>query len=137
MNEKKQDSDLPQALLDIYMLEGFELLYTTFFPKSKGELILRIEDTDQNRLVKNAEQNLISMLEWSGITFDEGPHIGGEFGPYRQSERLSIYKKYFYKLIENNHAYPCFYSSERLKNLLENYHQRMLPSKMQFLKTLI
>ena len=85
--------------------------------KNNGKLILRIEDTDQNRLVKNAEEDLISMLEWSGIQFDEGPHIGGHYGPYRQSERLSIYKDYFHQLIKTKHAYPCFYSQERLNNL--------------------
>ena len=59
-------------------------LYNYFHSKKNdGQLILRIEDTDQNRLVENAEQNLISMLEWSGIQFDEGPHIGGNYGPYR------------------------------------------------------
>ena len=115
MNEKKtrlRFAPSPRGYLHVGGLRT--ALYNFFYSqKNNGELILRIEDTDQNRLVKNAEQNLISMLEWSGIKFDEGPHIGGEFGPYRQSERLSIYKKYFYKLIENNHAYPCFYSSER------------------------
>ena len=93
-------------------------LYNYFHSKkNNGQLILRIEDTDQNRLVENAEQNLISMLEWSGIQFDEGPHIGGNYGPYRQSERLSIYKDYFHQLIKTKHAYPCFYSEERLNNL--------------------
>ena len=70
-------------------------LYNFFLAKqSKGSLILRIEDTDQNRLVKNAEKNLIQMLSWAGINFDEGPHIQGDYGPYRQSERLFIYQKY-------------------------------------------
>ena len=68
-------------------------LYNYFFAKrSNGKLILRIEDTDQNRLVEKAEEELIDMLLWAGIKFDEGPHIGGDYGPYRQSERLSIYK---------------------------------------------
>ena len=93
-------------------------LYNYFHSKNNnGQLILRIEDTDQNRLVKNAEENLISMLEWSGIQFDEGPHVGGNYGPYRQSERLSVYKDYFHQLIKTKHAYPCFYSEERLNNL--------------------
>ena len=119
MNEKKTRLRFAPSPTGYLHVGGLRTALYNFFysQKNNGELILRIEDTDQNRLVKNAEQNLISMLEWSGIKFDEGPHIGGEFGPYRQSERLSIYKKYFYKLIENNHAYPCFYSSERLKNL--------------------
>ena len=85
--------------------------------KSEGTLVLRIEDTDQNRLVKNAETNLIDMLKWSGIQFDEGPHIDGGYGPYRQSERLNIYKNYYLKIIESGHAYPCFYTSERLRDL--------------------
>jgi len=93
-------------------------LYNFFLAKqSKGALILRIEDTDQNRLVPNAEENLIKMLSWAGIDFDEGPHINGDYGPYRQSERLSIYKKYYLQLIETGSAYPCFYSEQRLKDL--------------------
>ena len=93
-------------------------LYNFFLAKqSKGELILRIEDTDQNRLVQNAEQNLINMLSWAGINFDEGPHMTSNYGPYRQSERLSIYKEHYLKLIKTGHAYPCFYSEHRLKDL--------------------
>ena len=93
-------------------------LYNYFYAKQlNGKLVLRIEDTDQNRLVKNAEHDLIEMLLWAGIEFDEGPHIGGNLGPYRQSERLSIYKDFYYDLIKRNHAYPCFYSDERLNNL--------------------
>lgn len=93
-------------------------LYNYFYAKKfNGKLVLRIEDTDQNRLVKNAEQNLINMLSWAGIDFDEGPHIGGELGPYRQSDRLFIYQEYYHQLIKSNYAYPCFYSDERLNSL--------------------
>ena len=93
-------------------------LYNFFLAKqSKGKLILRIEDTDQNRLVQNAEENLINMLGWAGIDFDEGPHVSGGYGPYRQSERLTIYKEYYLKLIQIGHAYPCFYSKQRLQDL--------------------
>jgi len=93
-------------------------LYNYFYAKQlNGKLVLRIEDTDQNRLVENAEHDLIKMLLWAGIEFDEGSHIGGDLGPYRQSERLSIYKDFYYDLIKRNHAYPCFYSDERLNNL--------------------
>ena len=74
-------------------------LYNLFLARQlNGKLILRIEDTDQNRLVDSAEENLIKMLSWAGVNFDEGPHVGGECGPYRQSERLDIYKKYYLKL---------------------------------------
>ena len=61
--------------------------------KSKGKFILRIEDTDQNRYVPGAEKYIIDSLSWCGIEFDEGPEIGGEFGPYRQSESKKIYEK--------------------------------------------
>ena len=93
-------------------------LYNLFLARQlNGQLILRIEDTDQNRLVDNAEENLIKMLSWAGVNFDEGPHVGGGCGPYRQSERLDIYKKYYLKLINSGHAYPCFYSKQRLNDL--------------------
>ena len=93
-------------------------LYNYLFAKqNNGSLILRIEDTDRTRLVDGAVENLISTLEWSGIEFDEGPHIKGDFGPYTQSERLSIYNEHVVQLIENGHAYPCFYPEERLKTI--------------------
>ena len=63
-----------------------------FAKKSKGKFILRIEDTDQNRYVPGAEKYIIDSLSWCGIEFDEGPEIGGKFGPYRQSERKNIRK---------------------------------------------
>ena len=63
-----------------------------FAKKSKGKFILRIEDTDQNRYVPGAEKYIIDSLSWCGIEFDEGPEIGGKFGPYRQSERKKYMK---------------------------------------------
>ena len=96
-------------------------LYNYLYAKqNKGKLILRIEDTDRTRLVEGVIENLISTLEWSGIEFNEGPHENGAFGPYTQSERLSIYKKHTLKLIEAGTAYPCFYPKEREKAMSEN-----------------
>ena len=94
-------------------------LYNFFIAKHfSGSLVLRIEDTDQNRLVENAEENLIKMLKWAGVNFDEGPHISNQkYGPYRQSERLHIYKKYYLRLIEKQLAYPCIYSADRINDL--------------------
>ena len=94
-------------------------LYNFYLAKQlSGSLVLRIEDTDQNRLVENAEENLIKMLKWAGVNFDEGPHINSQkYGPYRQSERLKIYKKYYLSLIEKGLAYPCFYSDDRINDL--------------------
>ncbi len=92
-----------------------------FAKKNKGTFILRIEDTDQTRLVDGAIENLIEALNWSGIEYDEGVFIEdgkivqkGDYGPYIQSERLDIYRKYVDKLIESGHAYYCFCSKERL-----------------------
>ena len=85
--------------------------------QQSGKFIFRLEDTDQKRLVKGAETDLIHMLEWAGIELDEGPEIGGDFGPYRQSERLEIYRQHVRKLFDEDHAYPCFCSIERIDNL--------------------
>ena len=82
-----------------------------------GKFILRLEDTDQKRLVKDSENDLISMLEWSGISIDESPFDGGDFAPYRQSERLNIYNHHVQGLIHKNLAYRCFCSEERINSL--------------------
>ena len=96
-------------------------LYNYLFAKqNNGKFILRIEDTDRNRLVKGAVDNLIKTLKWSGIAFDEGPGINNEIGSYYQSERLKIYQKYIKQLINKKLAYPCFYSNERQQNIKEN-----------------
>lgn len=84
-----------------------------------GQFILRIEDTDQKRTVKGAEQELYDGLRWLGLKWDEGPEIGGDFGPYRQTERLEIYQKYARQLVEIGHAFYCFCSPERLKKVRE------------------
>jgi glutamyl-tRNA synthetase len=82
-----------------------------------GAFILRIEDTDQKRYEPGAEQELIEGLHWLGLHYDEGPDIGGPFGPYRQSERRAIYHKHAWKLVELGKAFPCFCTSERLEKV--------------------
>lgn len=82
-----------------------------------GEFLLRIEDTDQKREVEGATEKLISILDWIGIKFDEGPHIGGSYGPYIQTERLDIYKEYADKLLKDGKAYRCFCTEERLSDM--------------------
>lgn len=92
-------------------------LYAYLFArKHNGKFILRIEDTDQNRYVKGAEQYIIDSLKWCGIEVDEGPHIGGAYAPYRQSERkeLGYYQQYAEKLIASGHAYYAFDTNEAL-----------------------
>jgi nondiscriminating glutamyl-tRNA synthetase len=95
--------------------------------KEGGRFILRIEDTDQKRRVDEAVQQLIDMLHWAGIDFDEGPGEGGDYGPYIQSERLNIYRQHAEELIRAGHAYHCFCSPERL----EKVRQAQLEQKLQ------
>jgi glutamyl-tRNA synthetase len=82
-----------------------------------GKFILRIEDTDQKRYEPGAEQELINGLHWLGLHYDEGPDIGGPYGPYRQSERRAIYHEHAWKLVELDNAFPCFCTSERLEKI--------------------
>lgn len=82
--------------------------------KLGGTFILRIEDTDQTRYVPGAEDYIMEALAWLDITPDEGPSVGGDYGPYRQSERKSMYKEYALKLVENGHAYYAFDTPEEL-----------------------
>ncbi|KAJ1877961.1 Glutamate--tRNA ligase mitochondrial [Coemansia sp. RSA 486] len=82
-----------------------------------GEFILRIEDTDQKRLVKGAVDNIVRTLEWAGLTFDEGPGKPGGVGPYFQSQRGDLYRKHAYQLLEKGAAYRCFCGSHRLESL--------------------
>jgi len=93
-------------------------LYNYFFAlKHGGQCILRIEDTDQTRFVEGAEQYIINSLAWCGIKFNEGPHIGGPFGPYRQSDRKAMYHQYAMQLIEGGHAYYAFDTAEDLDQI--------------------
>ena len=87
--------------------------------KNDGDFILRIEDTDQTRLVEGAVDFIYETLSLCGFEIDEGPNNPGEFGPYVQSERLDLYKKYAHELVEKGNAYYCFCSSERLEKLRE------------------
>lgn len=84
-------------------------LYNYLFAKQqKGDFVLRIEDTDSHRFVPGAEEYIIETFAWLGLNFDEGPHIGGNYGPYRQSERKDIYKKYVDELLSKDAAYIAF-----------------------------
>ncbi len=82
-----------------------------------GKFILRIEDTDQSRKVEGAVENLINILNEMGLNYDEGPGVGGEFGPYFQSERLDMYKKYCDELLANGHAYYAFETADELDEM--------------------
>lgn len=91
-------------------------LYNYLFAKKQGgDFILRIEDTDQTRFVEGAEDYIVEAFRWLGIKFDEGVGIGGEFGPYKQSERKDIYKSYALELVEKGMAYYAFDTPEELE----------------------
>ncbi|MDT8400775.1 MAG: glutamate--tRNA ligase [Bacteroidales bacterium] len=100
-------------------------LYNYLFArKHGGSLILRIEDTDRSRLVEGAEQYIMEALDWCGIIVDEGVKQGGPYGPYRQSERGSIYNEYAEKLLEAGMAYIAFDSPEELEILRKSYEEK-------------
>src|SRR5690625_4107943 len=90
----------------------FNFLYAKHF---NGKFIIRTEDTDQNRNVAGGEESQLSFLKWLGLEWDEGPDLGGAYGPYRQMERLDLYKKYVDDLLERDLAYECFMTSEELE----------------------
>ena len=95
-------------------------LYNYLFAKQHGgDLIFRIEDTDSTRFVPGAEEYIIEAFNWLGIQFDEGVSFGGNYGPYRQSERRDIYKKYVQVLLDNGKAYYAFDTPEELNKKRE------------------
>ncbi|WP_100332768.1 glutamate--tRNA ligase [Bacillus xiapuensis] len=91
-------------------------LFNYLFARSQGgKFIIRIEDTDQKRNIEGGEQSQLTYLRWLGMDWDEGVDVGGEYGPYRQSERNHIYKKYYEQLLEEGKAYKCYCTSEELE----------------------
>ncbi len=93
-------------------------LYTYLLAKKNGgKFILRIEDTDRTRYVEGAVDVIYKTLRDCGLNWDEGPDVGGEYGPYVQSERMGMFKEYAEKLVESGHAYRCFCTKERLEEL--------------------
>mgnify|MGYP001158782870 FL=1 len=100
-------------------------LYNYLFAKqNKGRLVLRIEDTDQNRIVENAESYIEDALNWCGLVPDESPSKPGNFGPYRQSERRHVYQNHIEKLIKKGKAYYAFDTPEELFKIREDYEKR-------------
>ncbi|KAK4437543.1 Glutamate--tRNA ligase, chloroplastic/mitochondrial [Sesamum alatum] len=103
-------------------------LFNYLFARSKGgKFVLRIEDTDLERSTKESEDALLRDLSWLGLDWDEGPGVGGDYGPYRQSERNSLYKQYAEKLLQSGHVYRCFCSNEELEKMKEIAKLKQLP----------
>ena len=98
-----------------------------FARKHNGAFILRIEDTDRTRYEPEAVQNIMDSLRWMGLEWDEGPEVGGDYGPYFQSQRLDLYQKYAQQLVDGGHAYRCYCSPERLALMREEQRRRGEP----------
>jgi glutamyl-tRNA synthetase len=108
----------PSPTGDPHVGTAYVALFNYVFAKKHGgKFILRIEDTDQLRSRKTSEQLISETLHWLGLKWDEGPEIGGPLGPYKQSERLHLYKEYTQQLVDSGHAYYCFCTSERLDTI--------------------
>lgn len=115
---------------DMHIGNIYAALFNFVFARqNKGKFIFRLEDTDRTRFVPSYEKNAVSSLKWLGLTYDEGPDIGGSFGPYRQSERLSLYKKYAEDLVKMDKAYYCFCSEERLSQMRKDQQAKGQPPK--------
>ncbi|KAK6118709.1 hypothetical protein DH2020_047551 [Rehmannia glutinosa] len=103
-------------------------LFNYLFARSKGgKFVLRIEDTDLERSTKESEDALLRDLSWLGLDWDEGPGVGGNYGPYRQSERNALYNQYADKLLQTGHVYRCFCSNEELEKMKETAKMKQLP----------
>ena len=104
-----------------------------FARKMAGKLILRIEDTDIDRLKEDSVSQILTSLKWLGLNWDEGPEVGGPFGPYAQTERLELYRKYAQQLLDEGKAYRCFCTSEELEK--EREKQRIAKQPFRYART--
>ena len=115
----------PSPTGDPHVGTAYMALFNRVFAKSQGgQFILRIEDTDQARSSQASEQAIFDALRWTGLDWDEGPDVGGEFGPYRQSERLDIYRDHAEKLLQSGAAFCCFCTPERLDQVRREQQAR-------------
>jgi glutamyl-tRNA synthetase len=105
------------------------LFNAAFAQRHGGQFVLRIEDTDQARYVADSERLIYESLSWLGIKWQEGPNVGGPFGPYRQSERQSIHQEHARKLVESGGGFYCFCSPERLEQVRKEQMARKEPAK--------
>jgi glutamyl-tRNA synthetase len=108
----------PSPTGDPHVGTAYVALFNYCFARQHGgEFILRIEDTDRARSTPESEGVILEALRWCGLEWDEGPDVGGPFGPYRQSERSSIYASYAERLLVSGHAFKCFCTSQRLEEM--------------------
>lgn len=108
----------PSPTGDPHVGTAYIALFNYCFAKQHGgQFLLRIEDTDQVRSTRESEEMILEALRWTGLTWDEGPDVGGPHGPYRQSERSELYKQRAQELMDNGHAFRCFCTKDRLDAL--------------------
>ena len=104
------------------------LFNLAFARQNDGRFVLRIEDTDRARFREDSEQQVFDTLHWLGLTWDEGPDVGGPYAPYRQSERLDTYRPYVEKLLAQGDAYHCYCTPERLQEMRERQQKLKQPT---------
>lgn len=127
----------PSPTGDPHVGTAYIALFNVCFAKQHGgEFVLRIEDTDQARSTDKSETAILDSLRWLGLSWDEGPDIGGEHGPYRQSERKDLYAQYAEQLLEAGHAFKCYRTSDELNELrekrkAEGKHTALKPSDLE------
>src|SRR5579871_1998197 len=105
------------------------LLNYIYARQRDGKFILRIEDTDRTRFVPTSEQMIFDSIRWLGLQWDEGPDVGGPFGPYRQSERTEIYRQHAEMLLASGHAYRSFETAEELEAMRKSQLAAKLPPR--------
>jgi glutamyl-tRNA synthetase len=119
----------PSPTGDPHVGTAYTALFNRAFARRHGgTFVLRVEDTDRSRFVEDSERQVFDTLRWLGLTWDEGPDIGGPYAPYRQSERLPAYAETAERLIADGHAYRCWCSTERLAAMREEQQRRKLPT---------
>lgn len=127
----------PSPTGDPHVGTAYIALFNLCFARQHGgQFILRIEDTDQARSTPESERAILDSLRWLGLDWDEGPDVGGEYGPYRQSERQQIYADYAQQLMEAGHAFRCYRTAEELDQLREarkeqGLHTALKPSDLR------
>jgi len=108
----------PSPTGDPHVGTAYIALFNLCFARQHGgQFLLRIEDTDQARSTPESEKAILDSLRWLGLDWDEGPDVGGPHGPYRQSERMDIYKQYAQELVDKGHAFYCFATAEELEEM--------------------
>src|ERR1700712_4095730 len=105
------------------------LLNFIFAAQRDGQFVLRIEDTDRTRFVSTSEQMIFDALKWVGLTWNEGPDVGGPYGPYRQSERTEIYREHADILLANGSAYRSFETAEELEEMRRQQTAAKVPPR--------